>query len=1058
MVEVGIFGIENRDKLVFLQILSQYLEKHYIRSVHSKAHYLCLPTELYYSIRNWPIDAKSSDSSSISGTYIIENSETQNQIRFFVRNSAPKYTNHLIFSEIGDFATICSVQIILLSIHHSIENQLANLTISNFRNKKLMIYLTNTQDLDYDTRSVSINRIKREVNCYFAHRKLQLIKINELPYLPQSIHPDHSRWIVELFQLCNESVMIEEKAHNDHIFRIVALHANAVGSSSFIHRLYTRQFNPQISPTRGIDIQIITRVKGSQKIILQIFDTSGKERFSFLIENFLNYTKAIILIYDLTRPETLDVIRNWLDNIRLRSEFTIHPVPVILVGTKKDELSPNFTPPAIEWIADYPEIAANYCISNATGENVEECLNTLIDQIISHYHIFIPELSFGSSARYLLDLEKMPAFRVFSKIAMHLTPLFASNPTQWYLQFTESLYNFPIVEHELLLNTLIMSNDIILKSFGISLLSYLKHQWDSSILKYLSQLIESPPQIQSIVANSVKIYLNHNFDASTTNYSSQMNDIEIKYYNSQNLKWIRILALWIEQSLCDAKNPLNSALEEQIIIDMLQILQTRLFRGNRLQTALLYLLFHPNLEIQANAEKCLGLIFPEIYCNSTKAQIIDQIPELHKQIILSKLAELLELSNDQIKSTLIHQIGLLHLPECIEVLAKGFLYCPNQLFSSICEALHENSPDQFTKGIKYPSVLDYLTQVQQINLRVKAETTLIHPTDCYRLNALTLLNHLADPLSENAMICALLDVKESIRLLAVHSLVKIKAWTAIVPLLECYVNSTSPILEKEILNALNKLDPIRFPAGATVDEIIFHLTFDEHENFLKYLISKFEKTTDEIPQLTLIRFFAHFNDIRVLELLIHCLRNQTIRVQHAATQSLQVILERPPDKGIKKIEELNIVLQAMDNYAFFTRFDIQNFLHRYSWREILKAVVHHPIPENSQILSIIQSRWRALSLPILYELRKKSLKLIFQNFHCYNHMDELEYNSYVAYLSLSYPHSLEELTHYYQTLKNKLDSIFQQRFERLMEDLTNQFHGNLNNTQLNETNHSNILL
>ena len=76
-----------------------------------------------------------------------------------------------------------------------------------------------------------------------------------------------------------------------------------------------------------------------ETVTLQIWDTAGQERFSTLSSAFFRGADAALLMYDVTRPESLHALERWWSEFRDRA-----PVPdedleqfcVVIVGNKTD--------------------------------------------------------------------------------------------------------------------------------------------------------------------------------------------------------------------------------------------------------------------------------------------------------------------------------------------------------------------------------------------------------------------------------------------------------------------------------------------------------------------------------------------------------------------------------------------------------------------------------------------------------------------------------------------------------------------------------------------------
>jgi GTPase SAR1 family protein len=67
-------------------------------------------------------------------------------------------------------------------------------------------------------------------------------------------------------------------------------------------------------------------------ITLSLWDTGGQERFSFFKTDFFKGVAAVALVFDVSRPDTFDSIKEYFDDIRERSGN----IPIILVGNKYD--------------------------------------------------------------------------------------------------------------------------------------------------------------------------------------------------------------------------------------------------------------------------------------------------------------------------------------------------------------------------------------------------------------------------------------------------------------------------------------------------------------------------------------------------------------------------------------------------------------------------------------------------------------------------------------------------------------------------------------------------
>ena len=121
---------------------------------------------------------------------------------------------------------------------------------------------------------------------------------------------------------------------SDFSFKILFLGGIGVGKTSIINRYVKNIFNNDQVPTIGIDYRTKTITYHSKKIKLKIFDTSGQERFHNLTKNYYQGADGIIMVFDLTRIETLEELTYWMEEINKNCDK--NNIGLILVGNKND--------------------------------------------------------------------------------------------------------------------------------------------------------------------------------------------------------------------------------------------------------------------------------------------------------------------------------------------------------------------------------------------------------------------------------------------------------------------------------------------------------------------------------------------------------------------------------------------------------------------------------------------------------------------------------------------------------------------------------------------------
>ena len=114
-----------------------------------------------------------------------------------------------------------------------------------------------------------------------------------------------------------------------------------------------------------------------KKIKLQIWDVGGEERFRFLLPTYCLGANAAFLLYDITRPQTLDNIGDWTNIVRQKAG----EVPIMLVGSKLDleEEQRQITREYGIQVAEKNELTSFAEISSKTGQNVNKTFDVLTE-------------------------------------------------------------------------------------------------------------------------------------------------------------------------------------------------------------------------------------------------------------------------------------------------------------------------------------------------------------------------------------------------------------------------------------------------------------------------------------------------------------------------------------------------------------------------------------------------------------------------------------------------------------------------------------------------------
>ncbi len=156
----------------------------------------------------------------------------------------------------------------------------------------------------------------------------------------------------------------------------------AVGKTSLIRRFVEGIFDDKYLSTLGakVDRKVLTLEQNEQAVQLKllIWDIAGGEKFNMMMRSYYNGSSGAILVCDLTRPETITSLKNYVDDFYGINQA----VPLVIMGNKVDLIDPKSAT-----ITNLAETAHQYQVpcfvsSAKTGQNVEISFHTLGKSII----------------------------------------------------------------------------------------------------------------------------------------------------------------------------------------------------------------------------------------------------------------------------------------------------------------------------------------------------------------------------------------------------------------------------------------------------------------------------------------------------------------------------------------------------------------------------------------------------------------------------------------------------------------------------------------------------
>ena len=125
---------------------------------------------------------------------------------------------------------------------------------------------------------------------------------------------------------------MSEKAKPKIIVKLLLLGDSSVGKTSIIIKYISNKFMDTNIATLGVDYMDKTVDYNNLKVFLQIWDTSGEEKFRSITRNFYRNADGLLVVFDLTCKESFNHVKNWINEAKEHK----NDIKTILVGNKLD--------------------------------------------------------------------------------------------------------------------------------------------------------------------------------------------------------------------------------------------------------------------------------------------------------------------------------------------------------------------------------------------------------------------------------------------------------------------------------------------------------------------------------------------------------------------------------------------------------------------------------------------------------------------------------------------------------------------------------------------------
>ena len=115
--------------------------------------------------------------------------------------------------------------------------------------------------------------------------------------------------------------------------KLVLIGNTTVGKTSILTRYFDNKFNGDNKSTLGIEFKTTIINKNGNNFKLQIWDTTGQERFKSITQNYFRDADGLLFIFDVTNKESFDSLSEWIE---ISNNSNSKKYKKILIGNKID--------------------------------------------------------------------------------------------------------------------------------------------------------------------------------------------------------------------------------------------------------------------------------------------------------------------------------------------------------------------------------------------------------------------------------------------------------------------------------------------------------------------------------------------------------------------------------------------------------------------------------------------------------------------------------------------------------------------------------------------------
>ena len=161
--------------------------------------------------------------------------------------------------------------------------------------------------------------------------------------------------------------------------RVILIGDTQVGKTSLVQNLLGGELNHGEKSTIGAVFHKHNCEYGGQKVTIEIWDTAGQERYRALGPIYYRTGHGAIAVFDLTRRETMNSVREWIQTFRENAENDAF----VIIAANKCDLEPGISM-TVEETTEFAASLGTQCIwtSAQSGMGVQDLFSAVCKELV----------------------------------------------------------------------------------------------------------------------------------------------------------------------------------------------------------------------------------------------------------------------------------------------------------------------------------------------------------------------------------------------------------------------------------------------------------------------------------------------------------------------------------------------------------------------------------------------------------------------------------------------------------------------------------------------------